>query len=111
MIRLAFRRLLMTPPVIFSIVTLVFFMTQLIPGDQARIAAGRDATVEQVEAMRIKLGLDSPLYVQFGQYLDRLLHGDLGTSVFTYRPVCMSCYGFKLSYFLASCNAYSRLPW
>ena len=87
MIRLAIRRLLMAPPVIFSIVTLVFFMTQLIPGDQARIAAGRDATLEQVEAMRIKLGLDDPLYIQFAQYLDRLRQGDLGISVFTYRPV------------------------
>jgi peptide/nickel transport system permease protein len=59
----------------------------LIPGDPARVAAGRSATIEQVEAMREKLGLTKPLFEQYFSFLSQTVQGDLGTSIFTFRPV------------------------
>jgi peptide/nickel transport system permease protein len=62
-------------------------MIKLIPGDPARVAAGRSATIEQVEAMREKLGLTKPLFEQYFSFLSQTVQGDLGTSIFTFRPV------------------------
>ena len=64
-----------------------FLMTDILPGDPARQAAGRSATAEQVAAVRKSLGLDRPLLEQFWHYAGRVLHGDLGQSVFTHRSV------------------------
>lgn len=87
MLRFVLRRLGLTLLTLLGIATLVFVMIQLIPGDPARTAAGRTASAEQVEAVRERLGLDESLPVQYGRYLGRLVQGDLGTSVFTFRPV------------------------
>lgn len=65
----------------------VFMMVKLIPGDEARVAAGENASVEQVEAIRHSLGFDQPVPVQFVTFLGRLLHGDLGTSITTHVSV------------------------
>lgn len=73
--------------VVAGLTCVTFLMTQILPGDPARSAAGRNATAEQVEAIRVELGLDQPLFQQFIQYLDRMIHADLGRSVFTHRPV------------------------
>jgi len=86
-LRFVLRRLGLTLLTLLGIATLVFVMIQLIPGDPARTAAGRTASAEQVEAVRERLGLDESLPVQYGRYLGRLVQGDLGTSVFTFRPV------------------------
>ena len=73
--------------VVLSIITLIgvtimtFFLTWVMPGDPAHAAAGRYATREQVEAVRVRLGLDKPLPVQYVRYMGRLLQGDLGTSM------------------------------
>ncbi|MDM8540506.1 ABC transporter permease [Desulfococcaceae bacterium HSG9] len=67
--------------------TLVFFFTRSLPGDVAALYVGGNAKPEQIERARIELGLDKPLYVQYQRYMVRLLHGDMGTSLRTHRPV------------------------
>jgi peptide/nickel transport system permease protein len=75
------RRLLLMVPVLLGVSLLVFFLTNLLPGDPARAAAGRLATPEQLTAVRERLGLDRPLPVQYGLYMSRLVQGDFGTSL------------------------------
>jgi peptide/nickel transport system permease protein len=87
MAKFVLQRLAMVPIVLWAVATLVFFMIKLIPGDPARVAAGRSATIEQVEAMREKLGLTKPLFEQYFSFLSQTVQGDLGTSIFTFRPV------------------------
>lgn len=70
-----------------ALIALVFLITKLVPGDEAQVAAGRYASPEQVEAMRLKLGLDLPMLEQFWAYLVRIAQGDLGTSISTFQPV------------------------
>ncbi len=81
------RRILISIPILFLVVTVVFFAFQLIPGDPARMYAGDDASLAEVEQIRADLGLDQPVLVQYTSYLSRLIRGDLGTSIFTRRPV------------------------
>ncbi|MGX5804909.1 ABC transporter permease [Bradyrhizobium sp. Arg314] len=66
---------------------IVFALQSIIPADPARAIAGPSAPPETVEAMRKQLGLDDPAVVQYGRFLLRLAHADLGTSVRTRRPV------------------------
>jgi peptide/nickel transport system permease protein len=66
---------------------IVFGLQSIIPADPARAIAGPNAPLETVEAMREQLGLDDPAVVQYGRFLLRLAHGDLGTSVRTRQPV------------------------
>ncbi|WP_095088273.1 ABC transporter permease [Mesorhizobium sophorae] len=66
---------------------IVFCLQSIIPADPARAIAGPSAPPEKVEAMREQLGLDDPAVVQYGRFLLRLAHADLGTSVRTRRPV------------------------
>jgi len=74
--------------VVLLIMSFIFFSLQsIIPADPARAVAGPSAPPETVEAMRERLGLDAPAVVQYGRFLLRLAHGDLGTSVRTRRPV------------------------
>lgn len=87
MARYLLRRLVTSVVVLFGLAVVTFLMTQVLPGDPARAAAGRNATAEQVAAVSARLGLDQPIWAQFPRYLGNLLHGDLGTSVFTQRPV------------------------
>lgn len=81
------RRILYLIPVMLIVVTFVFFMIHLIPGDPAAVMAGIDASAEDIEQMRKLLGIDKPLYEQYGRYVWRLLQGDLGKSLFLDRPV------------------------
>jgi len=67
--------------------TLVFFFTRSLPGDVAALYVGGNAKPEQIEQARIELGLDKPVYIQYQRYMKRLLHGDLGISLRTHRPV------------------------
>jgi peptide/nickel transport system permease protein len=66
---------------------ITFIISHLIPGDPARLLAGDRASDEIVRHIRQQLGLDLPLWQQFARYVDALLHGDLGTSIRTGRPV------------------------
>jgi peptide/nickel transport system permease protein len=65
----------------------VFLLLRLTPGDPAAILAGDNATPEQLERIRISLGLNEPLYVQFFTWINKLLHGDLGVSLISNVPV------------------------
>lgn len=80
-------RILIGIPILFLVITIVFFAFRLIPGDAARIIAGDEAPIERVEQIRRDLGLDRPAIVQYGAYLGALARGDLGTSFSSRRPV------------------------
>lgn len=82
-----FKRIVGTIPTLIIVVTFVFFFVRLIPGDPARLIAGEQATQEDVEAVRVQLGLDKPVPVQYVNYVVGLCKGNLGTSLRTKRPV------------------------
>jgi len=75
------RRLAATVPVMGMVALVVFAILHLTPGDPAAIIAGDSATVAQLDQIRIHMGLDKPMYVQFFLWLVQLLHGDLGVSL------------------------------
>ena len=81
------RRVLASIPVLFLVVTGVFFAFQLIPGDPARAFLGPEASLETVENMRRELGLDKPVAIQYLTYLRRLTRFDFGKSISTRRLV------------------------
>ena len=85
--RHAVQRLLMAIPVLFGVVLVGFLLMQVVPNDPALVRAGPSATPEVVEAIRQDMGLNRPLYEQFGLYLWRLVHGDLGVSIINNVPV------------------------
>ena len=81
------RRILSTIPVMAVVALFVFSLLYIAPGDPAAIIAGDQATPADIERIRASLGLDRPFLVQFGEWAWRILHGDLGTSIFTNLPV------------------------
>ena len=81
------RRVLSTIPVMLFVAFFVFSLLYLAPGDPAAIIAGDQATPADIDRIRASLGLDRPFLVRFGEWLWRILHGDLGTSIFTNLPV------------------------
>lgn len=83
----AVRRALATIPVMLVVALFVFSLLYIAPGDPAAIIAGDQATPADVERIRASLGLDRPFLVRFGDWLWHILHGDLGTSIFTNLPV------------------------
>ena len=74
-------------PVLLGVSIVVFFMVRAIPGDPAQIMLGQQATQEQVQQIRENMGLDKPIFVQYGLFLKDALRGDLGDSIVTGRPV------------------------
>src|SRR5436190_819119 len=74
------RRLLLTLPVVWIVVTLVFGLIHMVPGDPVAQMLGEGASVTQVERLRHELGLDRPVLEQYRTYMIGLLHGDLGHS-------------------------------
>jgi len=81
------KRIIYLIPTLFILSFVVFTLVRLIPGDPVLAIAGPDATPEVLEEMRIALGLDRPILIQYGVYLKGLLKGDLGTSLRTHQPV------------------------
>src|SRR4030088_1040407 len=81
------RRILSTLPVMAIVALFVFSLLYIAPGDPAAVIAGDQATPADVERIRQNLGLDRPFLVQFWDWLWRLLHADLGRSIFTNLPV------------------------
>lgn len=81
------RRLLQMIPIAFGILTLVFSLIHLIPGDPAVQIAGESARPEDVAAVRKALGLDQPLWSQYVNYLTHVIRGDLGKSFQTNESV------------------------
>src|SRR5580692_4310290 len=87
MLAYATRRILATIPVMLVVAFFVFSLLYLAPGDPAAIIAGDQASPEDVERIRASLGLDRPFLVRFGEWLWQIMHGNLGTSIFTNLPV------------------------
>jgi peptide/nickel transport system permease protein len=77
------RRILATIPVMAVVALFVFSLLYIAPGDPAAMIAGDQATPADVERIRAALGLDRPFLTRFGEWSWQLLHGDLGTSIFT----------------------------
>ena len=87
MARYLLQRLALAVVVFAGLIVMAFVLVQVLPGDPARAAAGREASPAQIEAARVSLGLDLPVPAQFVSFVGRVLQGDLGDSVFTHRPV------------------------
>ena len=81
------RRILATIPVMGVVAIFVFSLLYFSPGDPAAIIAGDIATAEDVARIRLALGLDEPFHIRFGTWLWAILHGDLGSSIFSNLPV------------------------
>jgi peptide/nickel transport system permease protein len=82
MLRYTLRRLLYAIFVVYGVLTLVFVILRLLPGDPAYVLAGPTATQADVDSLRHSLGIDRPIYVQYGIFLRQLATGDLGHSVY-----------------------------
>lgn len=80
------RRLLQMVPVVLGVTILVFFMIHLVPGDPARTMLGVHASPERVALLHKQWGLDKSLLVQYKLFMSRLIHGDLGDSLFYHVP-------------------------
>ena len=87
MISYVLKRVLMTIPVMVVVALFVFLLLRLSPGDPAAVIAGDYATAEDVAKIREKLGLSEPIVVQFWNWSLSLMQGDLGTSIFSNKPV------------------------
>lgn len=81
------RRLLLMLPVAFLVTVGVFMLIHLSPGDPALIILGEDRTPQAIATIHQQLGLDKPLYVQYGIWLGHIVHGDWGRSITTHEPV------------------------
>jgi ABC-type dipeptide/oligopeptide/nickel transport system permease component len=84
---LALRRVAWMPPTLLGLTLIVFAVSHVIPGDPARVMAGDNASAAQVEALRVKFGLDKPLPQQFVRYVTDVLSGEMGISLYSQRPV------------------------
>jgi len=87
MLRYVVHRIASAIPVLLVVTLVAFGMRLLIPGDPAIVMAGEGATPDEVQQLRLRLGLDRPLLGQMETWYARLLHGDLGTSILLNRPV------------------------
>jgi peptide/nickel transport system permease protein len=81
------RRLGLTVFVLLGVLILTFFVARVVPSDPAALYAGPRPRPEQVERIRVELGLDQPLIVQFSRYVGDILQGNLGISFDTRRPI------------------------
>jgi peptide/nickel transport system permease protein len=80
MTRYLLKRFLLTRPALWLVLTLVFLMIHIVPGDPVEQMLGEGAVPGQLTQLRHALGLDLPLRTQYGHYLWQLGHGDLGQS-------------------------------
>src|SRR5215207_5997345 len=81
------QRLLGMAAVMFIVVTIVFVIVRVTPGDPAAVMLGPDATPQDIADLRARLGLDQSLGLQYVYYLGQMLRGDLGQSIFLNMPV------------------------
>ena len=87
MLMMILKRVMMAVPSLIGVVIVTFLLTRALPGDPAAYFAGPAPTTEAIQQIRVKLGLDKPLYVQFVRYVEDLARGDLGNSLTTGQPV------------------------
>lgn len=87
MLNYTVRRLLLLLPMLLGVSIVVFLVMHFIPGDPAQLAAGPDATAEDVAQIRQNYGLDKPLINQYLIYVRKVVVGDFGESFQTFTPV------------------------
>ena len=87
MIKYTIKRILLTIPVLFCVIAIVFTILNITPGDPTTIMLGPTASAQQKEMLAEQLNLDDPFLKRFGDYLVGVFHGDLGTSYVTSAPV------------------------
>jgi peptide/nickel transport system permease protein len=87
MLHFIVRRLLLLIPVIVGLTIIMFAIARLLPGDPVALAAGPNATKAEIAALAAEYGMDKPIWVQYANYVSGIVHGDLGTSLLTRRPV------------------------
>ena len=87
MLSMVLKRLVLAIPSLIGVVIVTFLLTRALPGDPAAYFAGPAATKEAIEQIRVKLGLDQPLPVQFVSYVKNLARGDMGSALTTGQPV------------------------
>ena len=81
------KRLLGIIPVVFGVISLTFLLIHAVPGDPVEVMLGESASIADRMEIRAELGLDQSIYVQFGVYLNKLVHGDLGVSIHSRKPI------------------------
>ena len=81
------RKILAVPLILLVASFLIFWAVRLLPGDPARLMAGMQADQKIVIAVRSRLGLDKPFAIQYEIFLRNILHGDLGMSIRSHKPV------------------------
>ena len=94
MLKYTLKRLLMAIPVIWGILTLVFVLMRVFSANPAYLMLGQRATADRVAELTAYLGLDQPIWKQYVIYLNQVIHGDLGTSLFSSQPVMKELLGF-----------------
>lgn len=87
MIAYALKRLGFAVITLFLVLTSVFILVRVIPGDPAQVIVGEQASQSAIDAVRVKLGLDQPIPVQYVRFIGQILAGNLGESMITHRPV------------------------
>ncbi len=97
------RKVLALPAILLVAAFLIFWAVRLLPGDPARLMAGMQADAKVVSAARTRLGLDKPFPVQFALFLRHAVHGDLGISIRSHKPVAQEiAESFPYTFALAS---------
>lgn len=81
------RRILVTIPTLWAVLTLVFLLVRVVPGDPAIVVLGDYASEELLSELRHEMGLDRPIFVQYGEFLWGFIHGDLGRSLVNQQPI------------------------
>lgn len=87
MLNFIIKRLLTSILVIIGVTIVIFSLVHMAPGDPVQMMAGLDAKEEDIEALRVKMGMDKPLIVQYFNYVKGLLHLDLGKSIITNKNI------------------------
>ncbi len=87
MLKYAIRRILLTLPLLLVVLTIVFVLVRVAPGDPAMAMLGQYATQEVLDALRKEMGLDAPIWLQYLRFLGDLSRGDLGISMLNAQPV------------------------
>lgn len=87
MLKTILRRILQLIPILFIVVTFIFIITRMVPGDPAAVMLGPQASVESVQELREELGLNKSVGEQYVNYLKGIMHGDFGKSYYYNEPV------------------------
>ncbi|MGD9322943.1 MAG: ABC transporter permease, partial [Desulfobacterales bacterium] len=99
------KRVLSAVVIMWAVATIVFISMRVIPSDPAQVVLGNYATEEALKAFRHEMGLDRPLWVQYAEFMSRLIRGDLGRSMITNRPIGEQIWAlFPYTFNLAICS-------